>query len=141
MELSDNDIRLIALQVSEKLGPNAGVDDIRNLVGEIVGRLHSHAVPPPGQDAEAGVQRRLVVNALGPHMVDVPAKIRQFAAVNGIRLADMVMTKVDKFMGIIAIIQWGDYGGQLADLKYELSRTFEEAGFKAIILDAESHGR
>ena len=143
MELSGDDIRLIVQLVTQKLGPHAGIDEIKNMVAEIIERFQSTAsanFSDTNAKKKYGPTRKLIVNAFGPENVGLEDKIQSFINARSLRMVDVSSTSVDDFRSVIAIIDYSEFIGDINQLKFELSKICEGMGFKAIIQDSSYYG-
>jgi predicted amino acid-binding ACT domain protein len=143
MELSGDDIRLIVQLVAQRLGPNAGIDEIKNMVAEIIERFPSTASAPASISTAVNISiptKKLIVNAFGPENVGLEDKIQSFVNGKSLRMVDVSSTSVDDFRSVVAIVDYSGLMGDINQLKFELSKVCETLGFKAMIQDSSYYG-
>ena len=139
MDLSKDDIKLIVRLVSEKLGPNAGIEEIKNLVSEVIERFPSDqsSFSPASEKArQPFLAKKLIVNAFGPNVEGLEDKIQTFIAGKSLRIVDISSISIDNFRSIIVIIDYSGLSGEINNLKFEISKICDTFGFKAIIQDS-----
>jgi predicted amino acid-binding ACT domain protein len=150
MELTENDMNRIVQMVSDRLGPNAGIDDVKNMVSEIIERLSipvsedSKGISIAGRNqvdqTSAQSLLRLIVNGFGLNRSGFEDEICSCIAGRALRLDDMSSTLVGTFRSIIAIIDYSEFKGDLNQLKCDISRVGEDLGYKVLIQESRYYG-
>lgn len=125
--------------VAQKLGPHAGIDEVKNMVAEIIERFPSTTSASPSISTVPNKlipTKKLIVNAFGPENEGLEDKIQSFINAKSLQTVDVTSASVDNFRSVIAIIDYSGFIGDINQLKFELSKISEGMGFKAIIQDS-----
>jgi predicted amino acid-binding ACT domain protein len=150
MLLSEDKIKHVISLISDKLGPDATAEEVKNLASEVIRRL-STASPATGDEVIANptrmpktstalLDKKLVLSAVGKDRGGLDEKIRLFIARTELHLLDIKEITADSFKCVLAVIDYSDYRADINDLKFKLSTLCEECGYRAIIQDSSYYG-
>lgn len=141
MELSPEIVSEITRQVAEKLGVQAGLDELASAVREIIRRLQVSSEANAESDNkvkpnEIHISKKLIINALGMPKNGLIDRLKSYVAGKALIITVVSSTDIDTFNSLIMIIDYSDYQADLTQLKFEFDRICTSAGYKAIIQDS-----
>jgi hypothetical protein len=141
MEISESDIKLISRLIAERLGTNAAADKIKMFVADVVECL-TKVVPTESPEKTHGriPIRKLIINAFGLNNDGLEENLRNYLNEKNLPLAAISISDIEKYQGLIAIIDYSEYPGDINRVKFEISEICENVGYKAIVQDSLYYG-
>lgn len=142
MDLSQDDIKLIVKLVSEKLGPHAGIEEIKSMAAEVIERFsaNSSSIQVSQVAPHYTPRKRLIVNALGPNCIGLEEQLRLFTDGKLLQVSEISSMTAQNLRCVLAIIDYSQFRGDINQIKFELSKICENSGFKALIQDSSYYG-
>ena len=151
MDLSQSDLDLIIRLISEKLGPGAKADEIRQLTDTVIDRItklgttkasERELLDNPALDEIAQgpiksiAKKELIVNAFGLDCESPETRILSYISAKGIILIAVLSARIDEFRSLIMILDYTHFPGDLNQTKYDIDVICRNSGYKAIIQDS-----